>query len=211
MPTLVQTGYGERPGQAPRVPGLGKPLGTVVAGGQKHGLVSALITKHYGGVVGHAPQLTLGTITGQDHHALTTASLRSAEPGRADDDGRSSRAEQVRAFLIAYYSNGNTQRSQQQSLFQPLHTITAKARFGLVTVAGEAYEIADIGMRMLAPHELFAAQGFPQSYALAPHYQGRALTKTAQIRLAGNSVCPQLAEAIVRANFTGGAAQKAVA
>ena len=35
VPTLVQTGYGERPGQEPRVPGLEKPLGTVVAGGQK--------------------------------------------------------------------------------------------------------------------------------------------------------------------------------
>jgi DNA (cytosine-5)-methyltransferase 1 len=52
-PTLVQTGYGERAGQAPRVPGLDKPLGTVVAGGAKHGLVAAFLTKHYGGVVGH--------------------------------------------------------------------------------------------------------------------------------------------------------------
>jgi DNA (cytosine-5)-methyltransferase 1 len=31
VPTLIQTGYGERPGQAPRVPGLEKPLGTLVA------------------------------------------------------------------------------------------------------------------------------------------------------------------------------------
>jgi DNA (cytosine-5)-methyltransferase 1 len=38
-PTLIQTGYGERPGQAPRVPGLDKPLGTMVAGGVKHALV----------------------------------------------------------------------------------------------------------------------------------------------------------------------------
>ena len=36
----------------------------------------------------------------------------------------------------------------------------------LVTVAGEDYEIADIGLRMLEPHELAAAQGFPASYQL---------------------------------------------
>ncbi len=41
MPTLIQMGYGERPGQEPRVPGLHKPLGTVVAGGGKFGLVAA--------------------------------------------------------------------------------------------------------------------------------------------------------------------------
>jgi len=51
-PTLVQTGYGEREGQAPRVPGLDKPLGTIMAGGAKHALVAAFLAKHYTGVVG---------------------------------------------------------------------------------------------------------------------------------------------------------------
>lgn len=45
-PTLVQTGYGERPGQAPRCLDLQKPLGTVVAGGAKHALVSAFMERH---------------------------------------------------------------------------------------------------------------------------------------------------------------------
>ena len=49
VPTLVQTGYGERAGQAPRVPGLDKPLGTVV-GSPKHALVQAFLAKHYTGV-----------------------------------------------------------------------------------------------------------------------------------------------------------------
>lgn len=39
IPTLVTSGYGERPGQLPRVPGIHKPLGTVVASGVKHALV----------------------------------------------------------------------------------------------------------------------------------------------------------------------------
>jgi len=32
-------------------------------------------------------------------------------------------------------------------------------------------------------------------------YGGKPLPKDAQVRMCGNSVCPQLAEAIVRANF----------
>jgi len=40
VPTLIQTGYGERAGQEPRAPGLDKPLGTVVAGGVKHAVIA---------------------------------------------------------------------------------------------------------------------------------------------------------------------------
>jgi DNA (cytosine-5)-methyltransferase 1 len=78
-----------------------------------------------------------------------------------------------------------------------------------VTIAGEDYEIADIGMRMLAPHELFAAQGFPASYQIAPEVGGKPMTKTAQIRCAGNSVCPPVAMAIVAANVRGDARAEA--
>ncbi|AOE89688.1 DNA cytosine methyltransferase [Ralstonia pseudosolanacearum] len=73
--TLVQTGYGERPGQAPRAPGLDKPLGTVVAGGAKHALVAAFMAKHFTGVVGHVLPEPLHTVTATDHHALVTAHL----------------------------------------------------------------------------------------------------------------------------------------
>jgi DNA (cytosine-5)-methyltransferase 1 len=59
-------------------------------------------------------------------------------------------------------------------------------------------------MRMLSPRELFRAQGFPDDYVIDPIYEGAPLTKTAQIRCCGNSVCPQVAEAIVRANYVPG-------
>ncbi|HYE38621.1 MAG TPA: DNA cytosine methyltransferase, partial [Ramlibacter sp.] len=63
------------------------------------------------------------------------------------------------------------------------------------------YAIVDIGMRMLAPRELYRAQGFPESYIIDRGADGRALTKTAQVRMCGNSVCPPLARAIVAANY----------
>jgi len=218
-PTLVTTGYGEREGQAPRVPGLDKPLGTVVAGGQKHALVATFLAKHYGGVVGHGLERPVGAVTSKDHHSLVAAQLelpgaegavsflskfygRSVGADLAEPSptvsGTSHLAE-VRAFLVKYYGADGAPTSQQ-SLFDPLHTVTTKARFGLVTIRGVAYQITDIGMRMLAPRELFNAQGFRPDYIIDPELGGRRLTKTEQIECAGNSVCPKVARAIVHAN-----------
>jgi DNA (cytosine-5)-methyltransferase 1 len=167
-PTLVQTGYGERPGQAPRSLDIEAPLGTVVAGGQKHALVAAFLARHYGGHENDGADLRqpMHTITTQDHHAL------------------------VFAFLQAYYGN----EREGRSLLDPMGTVVTKDRFGLVMVKGEQHYIADIGMRMLEPRELFAAQGFPASTILTG-------TKTSQVRLCGNSVSPPVAAAIVRANY----------
>lgn len=67
---------------------------------------------------------------------------------------------------------------------------------------GELYAIADIGMRMLQPRELYRAQGFPDSYVIDRGADGRTLSKAAQVRMCGNSVCPPLAAALVRANYT---------
>ncbi|WP_441620547.1 DNA cytosine methyltransferase [Cupriavidus sp. RAF12] len=59
----------------------------------------------------------------------------------------------------------------------------------------------DIGMRMLEPHELYAAQGFPSTYVIAPIMaNGKPLPKHAQVRMCGNSVSPPMAAALVRAN-----------
>jgi DNA (cytosine-5)-methyltransferase 1 len=183
-PTLIQTGYGEREGQVPRALDIGKPLGTVVSGG-KHALVSAFLSKHYTGVVGQQMGLPLGTVTTIDHHSLATVTL---SPDR-------DRREAVRSFLVAYYGS----EREGQSLFDPIRTVPTKDRFGLVTIHGQDYAITDIGMRMLSPRELFNAQGFPADYIIDLECEGKRLTKTQQIELAGNSVCGQVAEALVSA------------
>lgn len=173
-PTLIQTGYGERPGQAPRVPGLHRPLGTVVAGGCKHALVSAFLAKTFGGNykgAGVSLKEPIHTVTAVDHHKL------------------------VKAFLTKYYGT-----STGQSLSGPMHTVTSNHHFGLVTVHSERYSISDIGMRMLVPRELYRAQGFPDSYRIDFSISGKPLSKAAQIRMCGNSVCPPIAAALVAAN-----------
>ena len=213
--TLVQTGYGERPGQAPRVPGLDKPLGTVVAG-QKHALVQAFLAKHYTGVVGHELDKPTGTVTTADHHSLVTANLIHMGHGEGKEGGKrwshgirdaqdplntitaqGAAAGVVHSFLVKYYSEGG----QDAACTDPMHTIPTKDRMGLVMVRGEPYAIVDIGLRMLTPRELYRAQGFPDSYVIDTGAAGEPITKTAQVRMCGNSVCPPLSHALVKANY----------
>lgn len=208
-PTLVQTGYGERAGQRPRAPGLDKPLGTVVGGGQKHALVAAFLAKHYGGheTPGSDCATTFDTVTARDHHALVASSLVKLKGTPRDGQqldlllatvqaGGNHYAE-VRAFMVAYYGN----EKDGGELHDPMRTVTSRDRLGLVTVHGQTYAIGDIGMRMLAPRELFRAQGFPDTYLITPVVDGRPLPKDAQVRCVGNSVCPPMAAALARAQF----------
>lgn len=103
---------------------------------------------------------------------------------------------EVRAFLIKFYGQGG----QHSELADPMHTVPTRDRMGLVTVDGTDYEIADIGLRMLTPRELFRAQGFPDTYQITTGADGRKFTKDQQVRACGNSVCPPIAKALVSAN-----------
>ncbi|MCV3264114.1 DNA cytosine methyltransferase [Vibrio harveyi] len=111
---------------------------------------------------------------------------------------------EVRAFLLKYYGT-----SYGESCDSPIGTVTTKDRFGLVTVKGEEYQIVDIGMRMLEPHELFAAQGFPEGYKISHNSDGKKLSKASQVARCGNAVCPPVAQALVEANITAKAISKA--
>ena len=159
------------------------PLPTVTAnsfikrpgGAAPIGLAYAYLAKHFGGNYtgpGASVKDPLPTVTTIDHSAL------------------------VQAFLIKYYGTG-----EGQALTDPAHTVTTKDRLALVTVKGVHYQIVDIGMRMLAPHELYAAQGFPKDYIHTRTANGKPLTKTSQVRMCGNSVCPPMASALVAANL----------
>jgi DNA (cytosine-5)-methyltransferase 1 len=172
-PTLINTRNGEREGQAPRVRDILDPAPTVTAKGSQGALVAAFLARHYGGHENDGAPMTdpMFTVTAKDHHSL------------------------VYAFLMAYYGT-----DQNPRLELPLGTVTSKDRFGLVTVMGDKYYIADIGMRMLVPRELFNAQSFPPHYIIDPIVNGKPLTKTAQVRMAGNSVCRVMAKALVLAN-----------
>ncbi|SNY94092.1 DNA (cytosine-5)-methyltransferase 1 [Cohaesibacter sp. ES.047] len=175
-----------------------EPMHTVVADGAQHNL----------GVIGRPADQPVATITTRgtqtqlvcshlmSMHGSTRRMSSLYRPVSTITAGGGHAAE-VRAFLIKYYGAG-----VGQSANEPLHTITTNDRFGLVTVeiGGEPYVIADIGMRMLTPRELYRAQGFPDDYKIDVDHNGKRLSKTTQIEKCGNSVCPPVAEALVRAN-----------
>lgn len=146
-----------------------RPMPVVTGGGQHIAEVRAFLSMFYGNSTGTEMQNPMPTVTGTHNHIA-----------------------EVQAFLVKYFKSGG----QDQSLETPLHTITSKARFGLVTVSGQLFQIVNIGLRMLQPRELLRAQfgRFADEYVLFG-------TKTAQIAAIGNSVPPEVAEAIVKANF----------
>ncbi|MDO9584766.1 MAG: DNA cytosine methyltransferase [Desulfomicrobium sp.] len=195
------------------------PVGTITAGGGGKTLLSAAHLVKLRGTCRDGQPLDAPTPTitaGGNHAALVHASLvKLAEEGVLKSTIGSvpvfsgcpefQHAALVTAFMLKYYG-----ADQDPRLESPLHTITTKDRFGLVTVhvEGEPYYIADIGLRMLQPRELFRAQGFPDSYVI-DHAGGKPLTKTAQVRMCGNSVSPYNAAALVRANCNSAAIRRA--
>lgn len=242
VPTLIQMGYGERPGQEPRVLQLDNPLGTVTAGGNKFATVSALLAKHYGGNYA-GPGVGLDepahSVTTVDHHAVVAAHLmvnNTGHPGGVVDqpthtittgnhhaavtshlvklrgtcrDGQrtdqpmptitagGTHVGEVKTMLAV--DGYNEQRAQQTLEF--LREYCGPDSTGLVTLDGVVYRIVDIGMRMLQPHELYRAQGFPEWYIIDQDFRGVKYAKDKQVARCGNAVPPPFAEALVRANL----------
>ena len=208
-PSMVQMGYGESKGQKPRILNIHEPLGTIVAQGNKFGMVSTFISKYYGGGntnPASAMDAPLPTVTTVDHNAVCAAYVtqfnnncegQSVERPLNTMTAHSNHFGEVCAFLTKYYGNGENAVSCEK----PMPTITAKDRMALVTVHGQDYQIVDIGLRMLTPRELFDAQGFPSDYIIDVDADGKPYPKSEQVARCGNAVCPPIPAALVRANL----------
>lgn len=168
---------------------------------EKTGVVAAFLAKHFGGMVGVDVDTPLPTTTMRGtQNQIVAANLvhlnhgekqwSSVEEPLRTITSAGRHAALVYSFLVKYFGT-----AIGAHLTNPMPTATGKDRFGLVTVTvnGEPYVIVDIGMRMLTTRELARAQGFPDTYILTG-------TKTSQVARIGNSVCPHVAAAIVRAN-----------
>jgi DNA (cytosine-5)-methyltransferase 1 len=202
------------------------PIKTISAGGEHHGVITAYLSRQFGNSIGQpatepAPTIMAG---GAGKTAVVSAFISSYY---TDESNRSrsmqvpvatittenrlgliecklspeheAGAQKVAAFLMRYYSEGG----QLSDIKEPITTITTKDRMALVTVMinNHPHVIVDIGLRMLQPAELFRAQGFPENYNIEHGHDGRKFTKSTQVRLCGNSVPPDLMEALCRANY----------
>lgn len=192
--------HGQQTGKDDRCQSPGQPINTLDTQ-NRYGVVSAFLAKHFTGAVGQKMDEPVGTVTAKDHHSLVAANLVHMNHGGKQDSGLDEpnrtvmsgglHAALVYSFLIKYFGT-----AIGQLVDDPMHTATGKPRFGLVTVEinGEPYVIVDIGMRMLTPRELARGQGFPDDYKLTG-------TQSSQVARIGNSVCPDMAAALVRANL----------
>ncbi len=175
-----------------------QPAKAVTAEGLHHAVVCAHMEQANTGRIGHEMVKPVSTITSAGaHQRLVQTTIVEADALPPD---LMARAVQVAAFLVKYYGSSD---AQAQPLDRPMDTITTLPRFAVVTVTIDAvtYVIVDIGMRMLTRRELANAQGFPAGYVLDPiGPNGKPLTISSSIRMIGNSVCPDMAEALARAN-----------
>lgn len=173
-----------------------EPLATIAAQGGHHGLATAFLEQANGGFyqgAGNDARDPVSTITASgSQQRLVNAELAELSPEQEAG------ALRVAAFLVKYYGSGIA-----VDLHDPLDTITTKDRLGLVTVMvkGTPYVIVDIGLRMLKPHELFRAQGFPRDYIIDRTANGTPLSVSAAVRMVGNSVSPPPIAALARANL----------
>jgi len=241
MPTITSGGNYQRPAGAAHAMGIctafieqanggfnttpakgaDEPMTTVTNTGSQQRLVTAHLATLRNGSTGQQADDPLSTVTAGEHHALVGANLlhlRGNCDARAVDEPlhtvsaggthhglveyklspeHEAGALRVAAFLISYYGTENISACDA-----PAPTVTTKDRLGLVTVfvKGTPYVIVDICLRMLQPHELYRAQGFPASYIIDKGADGKPFTKTEQVHMCGNSVSPPPMAALARAN-----------
>ncbi|EOD8971088.1 TPA: DNA cytosine methyltransferase [Klebsiella pneumoniae] len=187
-----------------------EPSATITAGGGgKSQLVSAFLAKHYGGnytgpgVGLYEPAHSVTTV---DHHAIVASHLvklrgtcrdgqRTDEPMPTITAGGQHVGEVKTTLAVEDYDE---ERAQQVLAF--LQEFCGEECTGLLEIAGITYRIVDIGMRMVQPHELYRAQGFPEWYIIDRDYRGVKYAKDKQVARCGNAVPPPFAEALVRAN-----------
>ncbi|WP_341304695.1 DNA cytosine methyltransferase [Pseudomonas sp. TMP25] len=172
--------------------GMDEQVPTLTAGAEHHALVTAHLTAMAQNVTSIDPEQPLPTVlAGGTRFGLVELKLsQEAEEG----------ALRCAAFLMKYHGIGEN----VVSMDDPISTVTTKDRLALVTVwiGGDPFVIVDICLRMLQPHELYAAQGFPPSYIITHGHDGRKFTKSEQVFMCGNSVSPPPMAAIAAANDT---------
>ena len=204
-------------GNAPH--GIDEPVPTITTGNRNY-LLTPYISKYFGGKyqAGARVDEPTPTITAIDHNALITPRLAAAHicTLRNNMDGQSaldplstitaaaSHHAVVKSYFAKYEADGKSYGNWEQirELLNKYAGYNIKNDEILIfDINGEEYFLYDIGMRMLEPFELAAAQGCPKDYILdIEPYIGKKYSKAKQVARIGNMVCPPVAAALIRAN-----------
>ncbi len=216
-PALIQ--YHTEQTEHVRASGLGTPINTVDAS-NRYGLTCANLVEYYTGGRPLDVQDPMHTVTSHDREAVVAAHVvkfkgdnvgtppseplqtvtASAGKERACSGGTFA---VCRAHLAKMHGGDELGYWPEiRALLNEFCGYTlAEDEVLLLEIGGALYYIADIGLRMLSPRELYNAMGFPPDYIIDRDYLGNEYKKSAQVARCGNAVCPPVASALVRANL----------
>lgn len=154
-PTLIQAGYGERKGQAPRALDINAPLGTVVAGGIKHAVITPVLTaaQHGGSVRSVEEPAHTITASRKDQNSVIVPSL---------------------AFMAQHNNDGRREGGVNpgRPMTAPLSTITQEGSQQNVVTAFVSRQFGEsIGHGIDEPSATITAGGGGKSALVAPYLQ----------------------------------------
>ena len=209
-PSLIQ--YHTEQSENVRASGLGGPINTVDAS-NRYGLTCANLVEYYTGGRPLDVKDPMHTVTSHDREAVVAAHVvkfKRDEVGTSPMDPVPTQTSsgvfavcKVHLVKIRPEDNGNLQHWPEirELLNRYCGYHLADDDILLLEIGMQLYYIADIGLRMLSPRELYNAMGFPPDYIIDRDYLGRPYPKNEQVARCGNAVCPPMAAAVVRANF----------
>ncbi|MCY1315964.1 DNA (cytosine-5-)-methyltransferase [compost metagenome] len=156
-PFLVQTGYGERKGQDPRCMDGDAPLGTVVAGGVKHAVVSPSLTRFNTGATGSPMDEPVSTITANSYVK---------KPGGAAPLGL------IAPSLSAFYGPGAGGQDRSASAEEPVRVVTTENRHALVAPVLTYAQQGGANRSVEDPHHTITASKKDQNAVIIPTLVG---------------------------------------
>mgnify|MGYP002166215543 CR=1 FL=1 len=187
------------------------PMHTVTSH-DREAVVAAHIAKYYGGVVGEKVGDPLPTVTAIDHNAVCAAHVvkfKGDNLGHGMKEPMQTVTASAGEFAVCKAYLAKIRSGDDLGYWPEIRALLnefcgyelAEDEVLLLEIGGTLYYIADIGLRMLSPRELYNAMGFPPDYIIDRDYLGNEYKKSAQVARCGNAVCPPVASALVRANL----------
>lgn len=187
---------------------LTAPLSTLDTS-NRYALVTPFLTKYYSGEHGQRTDMPLGTITTKERFSCIVPFMThfysgggSAEASAVSEPMRTVTANNKIAVATVKLSGQSVGRWDKVRDMINRYTDYEIADDEIIVfeIGGERFYIQDIGMRFLTVKELYAAQGFPGDYKYEFDVNGKPYSKKEAVARCGNSVCPVMAQVLVRAN-----------
>lgn len=208
-PALIQ--YHTEQTEHVRASGLGAPINTVDAS-NRYGLTCANLVEYYTGGRPLDVQDPMHTVTSHDREAVVAAHVvkfKGDNLGHGMTEPMQTVTTSAGEFALCKAHLAKMHSSDDLGYWPEIRALLnefcgytlAEDDVLLLEISGGLYYIADIGLRMLSPRELYNAMGFPPDYIIDRDYESHEYKKSAQVARCGNAVCPPVASALVRANL----------